>query len=140
MQENNVLLEECSYIEQHLLAQQGLDIKLIYLFGSRAQGTYTDKSDWDVAMLCSQPVDNLYRWELAQELACHLNNDVDLVDLLECSTVLQKQVIDGGVLLYDADSYAAAFDMQVVSMYSRLQEGRKPIIDAMMDKLKNDRS
>jgi predicted nucleotidyltransferase len=123
-------------IVEYLLAQKTIDIKLIYLFGSRAQGVHINTSDWDVAMLCAEPIENVRRWELSQNMAERLNSDVDLIDLLSCSTVLQKQVIDSGVVLYDANNYADAFDMQVISMYARLQEGRKQIIDSFVGKLK----
>jgi predicted nucleotidyltransferase len=126
----------CQYIVEHLRAQETLDIKLIYLFGSRAQGVHLNSSDWDVAILCAEPIENVLRWELSQDMAERLNNDVDLIDLLSCSTVLQKQVIDSGVMLYDANKYADAFDMQVISMYARLQEGRKQIIDSFVGKLR----
>ena len=105
------------------------EIKLIYLFGSQAKGCSTANSDWDIALLNDRKLDPLKRWQLSEELAELLNSDVDLVDLLEASTVLQMQVITQGKLLFERDNFAASFEMQIFSMYGRLQEDRRDIIE-----------
>jgi predicted nucleotidyltransferase len=108
------------------------DIQLIYLFGSRADGSHKPGSDWDVGLLGPNKLDNVKRWELAQELASLLNTDVDLVDLLSASTVLNMQVVSKGQLLYGDINIRDVFETKVYSMYGRLQESRQDIIEQFM--------
>lgn len=112
-------------------------ISLIYLFGSRASNSHNVNSDWDIAILTGSELDNVQRWEQAQELAEKLNSDVDLIDLYTASTVLQKQVLDNGVLLFQRDNASDVFDMKVLSMYARLQESRTELVDSFVEGLKN---
>lgn len=108
------------------------DIQLIYLFGSRADGSHNSNSDWDIALLAQKKLDNVQRWELAQELASLLNTDVDLVDLLAASTVLNMQVVSQGRLLYGDINIKDVYETKVYSMYGRLQESRHDIIEQFM--------
>jgi len=77
----------------------------------------------------------LQRWEAAEKLARELHQYVDLVDLHQASTVLSFQLVTTGTLLFDADNTAAAFDTTTISMYQRLQEGRREILDDFRAKL-----
>ena len=43
----------------------------LYRFGSQAKGTARPDSDIDLAVLARDPIPNLQRFELAQELAIH---------------------------------------------------------------------
>jgi predicted nucleotidyltransferase len=105
------------------------DIQLIYLFGSRADGSHKPSSDWDIGLLGLNKLDNVQRWEMAQELASLLNTDVDLVDLSSASTVLNMQVVSKGQLLYGDINIRDVFETKVYSMYGRLQESRQDIIE-----------
>jgi predicted nucleotidyltransferase len=111
--------------------------KLIYLFGSQASGQSTKNSDWDIAIFNSEKLQHLDRWELSESLCNLLNSEVDLVDLLQASTVLQMQIVSTGKLLFDANNYADAFEMQVFSMYGHLQESRSEIIESFISETKN---
>lgn len=111
------------------LQQQRNDIALIYVFGSYADGTANAESDLDIALLTHQPLANIQRFELAQQLASHIHKDVDLVDLNQASTVLQMQVLSTGRKLFGDNTIDDLFGAKVFSMYSRLQESRKAIID-----------
>ncbi|MCE2572678.1 type VII toxin-antitoxin system MntA family adenylyltransferase antitoxin [Motilimonas eburnea] len=108
------------------------DVKLIYLFGSHANGSATANSDFDMAILPSAPLDNVQRFNLAQELAIQLDRDVDLVDLLNASTVMQMQVVTTGKLLFGDPDVDVVFSAQIYSMYGRLQEDRKDIIQSFI--------
>jgi len=66
---------------------------------------------------------------LSESLCDVLNSEVDLVDLMQASTVLQMQIVSTGKLLYDAHNYADSFEMQIFSMYGHLQESRSEIIE-----------
>ena len=111
------------------------EVKLVYLFGSRAKGTANGSSDWDIAVLPRGPLDNTQRWDLAQDLASKLGQDVDLVDLSGASTVLQMQVINDGQLLEGDKQEADVFETQVFSMYAHLQESRQDIVDEFVGSL-----
>ena len=110
-------------------------VKLIYLFGSRALKQHTAKSDWDIAVLNEVKIDPLERWKLSELLANECKENVDLVDLLESSTVLKMQIVEKGELLFDQHDYASSFEMQVMGMYGKLQESRKSIMDNFVAKV-----
>lgn len=106
------------------------DIKLLYLFGSHASKQTHIKSDIDLAVMFTQKTSSVTRWEIQQKLALEFNVDVDLIDLLSASTVMQNQIIKKGICLYDARDYKNAFEMQVMSMYQHLNEERSSILSA----------
>lgn len=120
-----------------LLLEQSDSIKLIYLFGSHAHGLASSQSDIDIAILTKAKLDSITRWQWQSELAIALKNDVDLVDLLSASTVMQNQVIHHGTCIYDPVNYAVAFEMQVMSMYQHLNDERADILKQHMS-LKNE--
>jgi predicted nucleotidyltransferase len=115
-----------------LVLEQCQSIKLIYLFGSYANDQSNSQSDIDIAILGASKFDPVARWQWQNELAIALKNDVDLVDLLSASTVMQNQVIHHGMCIYDAANYAALFEMQVMSMYQHLNVERADILKQHM--------
>lgn len=115
-----------------LILEQCQGIRLIYLFGSHANDQSNSQSDIDIAILGATKFDSVARWQWQSELAIALKNDVDLVDLLAASTVMQNQVIHHGVCIYDAENYAALFEMQVMSMYQHLNDERADILQQHM--------
>lgn len=120
-----------------LIKQHCPGVKLIYLFGSRAKGEHSTASDWDIAVLPEHKLMPIERWQISQALANHLHAEVDFIDLLDTTTVLQMQVIANGTLLFDKNQDAALFEMQVYSMYGRLQESRKDIIEKFIAQVKH---
>jgi len=108
------------------------NVKLIYLFGSFASGEQHADSDLDIAILPVKALDNLTRWQIAQELACELDIDVDLVDLNTASTVLCQQVITQGKLLWGESNEDDAFAVKTMAMYQRLQAERAMILNDLM--------
>lgn len=123
-------------IRQQLQSLEGL--KLVYLFGSRAEGLESTNSDWDIALLSDTKLVPFDRWELAQALAAQLGADVDLVDLAQASTVVRMQVILKGQLLLGEQYTADIFETQVYSMYGRLQESRQDILNDFIKDLKDE--
>ncbi|REG81005.1 type VII toxin-antitoxin system MntA family adenylyltransferase antitoxin [Marinomonas pollencensis] len=103
-------------------------VRLVYLFGSQADGSAAPSSDIDIAVLLKKKLDPVARFDLEQTLAIKLDKDVDLVDLLTASTVLQNQVIMNGELLFGSESEQAKFEMQIMSMYQHLNEERADIL------------
>lgn len=104
------------------------EIKLLYLFGSYASNQAQANSDIDLAVLLTKKISTVTRWEIQQKLALELNIDVDLIDLLSASTVMQNQIVNKGVCLYDTGDYKIAFEMQVMSMYQHLNEERSSLL------------
>lgn len=105
------------------------DCQIIYRFGSWGSETERRDSDIDLAVLSLSPLDPVSRWELTQKLASLANRDVDLVDLLQASTVLRMQIVANGQRLYTVDpNVAEQFEDTVFSSYARLNEERCDIL------------
>ena len=67
--------------------------------------------------------------DLHYELETLLNKDVDLTNLRQAPTVLQKEIIVADHRIYCANQYAAdEFEMLTISYYQRLNEERAEII------------
>ena len=106
-------------------------VKLIYLFGSYANGTQTKQSDLDIAVLLDAKLDNVTRWNIAQSLASAWNIDVDLIDLANASTVLCQQVVTQGRLIWGSVDEDDLFAVKTISMYQHLQEERALILNEL---------
>ncbi|MBJ7536470.1 type VII toxin-antitoxin system MntA family adenylyltransferase antitoxin [Marinomonas transparens] len=102
--------------------------RLIYLFGSQASGQTNQHSDIDIAVLMAHKIDPIVRFDIQQTLAIKFDQDIDLVDLLSASTVLQNQVIQHGICLFGSQEEQDKFEMQVLSMYQRLNTERANIL------------
>lgn len=102
---------------------------LIVLFGSHAKGTANQDSDIDIAFLSEQnKVDSYQLFMIAQDLAAKLNQEVDLIDLQEASTVFQAQVIQTGKVIYCSNQEKKQlFEIKTLKMYTKLNEERAPI-------------
>lgn len=111
-----------------LLKAQIPDVRLIYLFGSYAKKQENPESDIDIAILSKTKLDPLFRWDIQQGIADKLNKDIDLIDLLSASTVMQNEIVNNGICLYDSSNERGKFEMQVLSMYQRLNEERAEIL------------
>ena len=113
-----------------LITDRVKDPIAIYLFGSRATDAVHETSDFDIAVLPTEPIPASLRWDIQQELAIILRSDVDLVDLRSASTVMRFQVVATGELLYSSDSTeVATFEMVTLSMYTRFNEERREILE-----------
>jgi predicted nucleotidyltransferase len=117
---------------KHAIKQLIPNVRLVYLFGSQADGSATPSSDMDIAVLPETKLEPIARFDLEQTLAIKLNQDVDLVDLLTASTVLQNQVIMHGELLLGSENEQTKFEMQVMSMYQHLNEERAGILQEFL--------
>jgi predicted nucleotidyltransferase len=123
---------------------QKLGVVALYLFGSRSDGTNTQGSDYDYAVLMNDTGytrgDVVYQrlYELLADISPRtLNNDViDIVFLRDASLELQQHVIQHGELLYDHDPLQrTTFEAQVTLRYcdyrSLLDEFDKTIVDSL---------
>lgn len=112
----------------------------IMLFGSRAQGNNRQNSDFDIAVLLDGKADKVLLWNSAQTLAAQLLQDVDLIDLRDATTVLQKEIIVSGQWLIKVDTFACdLFETHIISMYQQLQYDRQDILNDMLERAQHGR-
>jgi predicted nucleotidyltransferase len=118
--------------QQTLIAHLVKDVPgiiAIYRFGSQVRGTARSGSDVDLAILALRPIPPRQRFDLAQDLAVLVKQDVDLVDLRSASTVMRMQVVSTGKCIHGADEpERRRFEMLVYSDYARLNEERRDIL------------
>jgi len=102
---------------------------VVYLFGSTSAGRARPDSDLDLAVLPEDSISSSQLLEARIQLAEALGRDVDLIDLARSSTVLRKEVLAGGKLLFEtAPARRAEFEMYTLSDYARLNEERAPVL------------
>lgn len=112
-----------------VLAEAVPDAAAVYAFGSAARGEATAESDLDLAVLAPAPLDALARFDLQERLAGLAGRDVDLVDLLAASTVMQAQIVATGTVVAERDRSARlAFEMRALSAYAMLNEERAGLL------------
>jgi len=103
---------------------------LIILFGSTVNGTANEDSDIDIAFLSDEKsLDQYEIFMIGQELAAALNQDVDLIDLNQASTVLQAQIASTGKIIYCTNELKKSqFELKAFKMYAKLNEERYPVL------------
>lgn len=75
---------------------------LVVLFGSRARGTASPRSDADIAVLADHSLGLGEKTEIAEEMAREFGiseDSIDIVDLWNASPLLQYQVAEQGKLI-----------------------------------------
>lgn len=92
----------------------------IYLFGSHGTLYERENSDVDIAILLppqeAKEVGSLVLSDLLFELEKSLKRNIDLTNLRQAPTVLQKEIITADRRIYCADQYAAdEFEMLIIS-------------------------
>jgi uncharacterized protein len=114
------------------------DTQAIYLFGSYGTADEWPDSDVDMALLlppaAAKEAGSLLLGELHLALQSLLKKELDLLNLRQVSTVMQKEVVFSGRRIYCADEYATAeFEMLVLSFYQKLNEERREILEAFRE-------
>lgn len=109
----------------------------VYLFGSYGTEDERPDSDADIALLlppgASREAGSLQAGGLHGELERLLNKDVDLINLRQVSTVLQKEVMAANRRIYHDGSPAAdEFEMLTLSLYQKLNEERAGIVESAL--------
>lgn len=94
----------------------------VYLFGSVASGDARPESDVDLAVLNDGPLDPVFVWDVACDLANIVDAHVDLVDLRTASTVLQHQIVTKGRRLWARDAGADIYEAFILSEKTALDE------------------
>ncbi len=95
----------------------------IWLFGSLARGQQRDDSDIDLAVLAAAPIDAVELFDLGLDLGVQASRDVDLLDLRVVSTIMRKEVVSEGELVFAADPGACDwFVADSLALYVALRE------------------
>ena len=110
----------------------------IYLFGSYLTENEWPDSDVDIAILLphesAKEEINLDLSHCSYTLENVLRKNVDLLNLRHVSTVFQFQIVTSGRLLYTGDEQAVhEFEMLTISLYQKLNEERKAILEEFHD-------
>jgi len=113
------------------------EIQAIFLFGSYGTEDERPESDVDIALLLtpndSKRLGSLLAGNLHSELERLLSKDVDLINLRQVSTVLQKEIIAANRCIYQGDKHAEEeFEMLMLSQYQKLNDERKGIIESAL--------
>lgn len=111
------------------------DLGAVYLFGSHASGDDRPDSDVDIAILPSRdqprPFDPVKLFSIRETLAARCSRDVDLVDLSAAPVVLAKEIIGANRRVFCSDcDRADEFEMLTLSLYQKLNDERREIVDA----------
>ncbi len=95
------------------------DIRLAYLFGSRAQGSAGPISDCDVAVLFSNSPHHGLRYKLAHDLnKAVMRDQVDLVVLNSAPIELRYAVIASGIVVYESNfEVRVEYEAVTLSLY-----------------------
>ncbi|HET7370402.1 MAG TPA: nucleotidyltransferase domain-containing protein [Gammaproteobacteria bacterium] len=101
----------------------------VYRFGSYGTDAMRPDSDIDLGLFAERPLDPVQLFDLAGELATLAHREVDLVDLITCSTVMRAQIIATGERLLCRDEFRCEnFADTAFSRYAHLNEARRGIL------------
>lgn len=108
----------------------------IWLFGSAARGQLRATSDVDIAVWHDEPLDAVGRFEAAQKIAATIDRDVDLLDFLRVSTVMQAQILGTGRRLFTVNpGRQAEMVARIARDYQDMQRWRRPAIRQLSARL-----
>jgi predicted nucleotidyltransferase len=123
------------------LKKTGIDI--VYFFGSRVEGTETEKSDFDIGIVFETEKSpkklieihpHLYNL-LSNEFPVNFQKDIDIVYLQDCSFAFQYYVIRNGIVIYEF-SFSARSDYEeyVLKRYLDFQPISEIFSSALMER------
>lgn len=109
------------------------DTQAIYLFGSWGTEYERPESDVDIAVLLPAPqakkAGSLVLTDLHYALQSLLNREVDLINLRQAPTVLQKEVVMAGRRIFCVPGTVAdEFELLVLALYQKLNQERAGIL------------
>ena len=134
-----ILKKKTEILIAEFLKDQIPGLIAIYIFGSMADNSATPESDIDIAFLTFRKISAVEKWKIQEELASKLNQDVDLIDLKNATTILRTEVVEKGKLIFSGDSYQVNhFEMTTYSMYADLNESRQDILTDYNEKYGRD--
>lgn len=102
----------------------------VYRFGSFGTPEERADSDIDLGLQTASPPDPVDLFHLAGELATMAGRDVDLVDMIGCSTVMRARIVATGELVFCRDPYLCEdFATMAFSRYAHFNEARRGILE-----------
>ncbi|NDJ19039.1 type VII toxin-antitoxin system MntA family adenylyltransferase antitoxin [Myxacorys almedinensis] len=124
-------------------------LKLLVLFGSRARGDHDANSDWDFAFLCDEErrkeyekggFDFLRIWGVLQQVYKLGDDQIDAIDMKECSDVLAHNIAKDGQILYELEpGEFERFQQQKLMSKEQLKifrQQQREMIQSTLEKLK----
>jgi len=106
------------------------DVLGVWIFGSVASGLDVADSDIDLAVLSTDKIDKVRLWKCSQRIASAVRREVDLVDLIDASTVMRSQIVQSGKRIYCADNFICdKFETEALTDYLRFNEERREILE-----------
>jgi len=120
-----------------------LGVNTFYLFGSRAQGIGSEKSDYDVAVLFFDTAELKTNKEQAYQELYELLADkfqtkknIDIVFLHNASGQLRYHVVNEGVVLYDANpEIRGQFEERVIMEHADFEKFRTLFEKSIMERV-----
>lgn len=114
------------------------DVVGIWLFGSTDSSMETQESDIDLAVLtASNKLDKIKLWQCAQSIAGQVGRNVDLIDLLDASTVLRAQIMNTGKQIYCCDQMRCnLFETEALADYLRFADERRELLEDITSRRK----
>ena len=109
------------------------DTQAVYLFGSYGTEYERPDSDIDIAVLLpiltARSADSLALSKCGSDLESLVNGHVDLINLRLATTVFQHEIIHNGQILFNSNkSVVDSFEMITMSLYQKLNDERKAVI------------
>ncbi len=104
----------------------------LWLFGSFADGSFTENSDIDIAVLFKKKKSPLEIFKMQEELFLKLNRDIDLVDLASVDDVFGYEIITKGKKI-KSSKFADEFEYRIWLRYLTLQDDRKIILEGFLN-------
>jgi uncharacterized protein (DUF433 family)/predicted nucleotidyltransferase len=120
-------------------------LKLLVLFGSRARGDHDPQSDWDFAFLCDEELRKQYEeggfgflrvWGILQQIYKLGDDQLDAIDLKECSNILAHNIAKDGQILYEFEpGEFAAFQKEKLISPEEIKRLQKKIREELRQRV-----
>ena len=102
----------------------------VYRYGTFGTIHERNDSDIDLGLQAGHKLDPVTLFELAAELGTLAGREVDLVDMVACSTVMRAQIVATGEVIFCRDTYLCdSFAATAFSRYAHLNEARRGILE-----------
>lgn len=111
------------------------NVKIAYLFGSFADGTYNENSDIDIAIIYKSDIDDYDHAGESIEISKIFGDvDVDYIKLDKANIFLQFEILSKGLLIYcDDDEYLEQYMKKVQEQYIEMNYHKKNYINYIIN-------
>ena len=114
---------------------QKFGLKLVVLFGSKAEGRFKEGSDLDIAVLSGgKPTYKLFSRLFSALSKVFKKENIDLRFLNEANPLFRFEVIKNGILLAGEERFYKDFKIQTIKSY--IDDGKKyfPYLERLLEK------